>query len=131
MLTGPHIILGPKENTLGKLHRGRPNEALLEKTERKLKSPLRAPRMTEQPRRHGSSAGYILDPMAQDYRPGGACGSCGTIPRKSPRSPGPFLFVSHYTIWTHGHNPSSTSSNPWPPASSVQVDSITAACAFA
>ena len=76
------------------------NGALLKKTERKLKSPLGAHRITEQPRRHGSSARYIRDPMTQGYRPGGACRSCGTIPRKSSRSPGPFLVVSHYTIWT-------------------------------
>ena len=99
---------------------GRPNGALLEKTERKLKSPLGAPRITEQPRRHGNSARcnsarYIRDRMTQGYRPGGACRSCGTIPRKSSRSPGPFLVVSHYTIWTHGHNPSDTSCDPWPP----------------
>ena len=94
---------------------GRPNEDLLEKTERKLKSHLGAPRITEQPRRHGSSARYIRDPMTQGYRPGGACRSRGMIPRKSSRSPGPFLVVSHYTIWTYGHNPSNTSCDPWPP----------------
>ena len=90
-------------------------ELLLEKTERKLKSPLWAPRITEQPRRHGSSTRYIRDPMTQGYRPGGACRSCGMIPRKSSRSPGPFLVVSHYTIWTQCHNPSNTSCDPWPP----------------
>ena len=52
----------------------RANGALLEKTERKLKSPLGAPRITEQPRRHGSSARYIRDPMTQGYRPGGLVG---------------------------------------------------------
>ena len=46
---------------------------------------------------------------------GEACRPCGTIPRKSSRSPGPFLVVSHYTIWTHGHNPSNTSCDPCPP----------------
>ena len=40
----------------------------------------------------------IRDPMTQGYRAGGACRSCGTIPRKSSRSPGPFLVVSHYNI---------------------------------
>ena len=40
---------------------GRPNGALLKKTERKLKSPLGAPRITEQPRHHGSSVRYIRD----------------------------------------------------------------------
>ena len=74
--------------------------ALLKKTERKLKSPLGAHRITEQPRHHGSSARYIRDPTTQGYRAGGACRSCGTIPGKSSRSPGPFLVVSHYTIWT-------------------------------
>ena len=79
---------------------GRPNGDLLKNTERKLKSSLGAPRITEQPRRHSTSARYIRDPMTQGYRPGGACRSCGTIPRKSSRSPGPFLVVSHYTICT-------------------------------
>ena len=94
---------------------GRANGALLEKTERKQKSPLGGPRMTEQPRCHGSFARYIRDPMTQGYRHGGACRSCGTIPRKSSRRPGPFLVVSHYTIWTHEQNPSNTSCDPWPP----------------
>ena len=93
---------------------GRSNGALFEKTERNLKSPLRAPRITEQPQRHGSSARYIRDPMTQGYRPGGACRSCGTIRRKSSRSPGPLLVVPHYTFWTHGHNPLNTSCDPWP-----------------
>ena len=76
---------------------GRPNGTLLEKTERKLKSPLGAARITEQPRRHGSSSSrYMRDPMTQGYWPGGACRSCAAIPRKSSRSPGPFLVVSHY-----------------------------------
>ena len=111
---------------------GRPNGALLKRTERKLKSPLGAHRITEQPRRHGSSARYIRDPMTQGYRPGGACRSCGTIPRKSSRSPGPFLVVSHYyTIWT------TVITLQIPPvtyasrASSVQVRCPIAACAFA
>ena len=119
----------------------------IEKTERQLESPLGAPRITEQPRRHGSSERYTRDPVTQGYRPGGlvghvaryegnrlgaqdrsslfltilfgrtvialqtppvtrgACRSCGTIPRKSSRSPGPFLIVSRYTIRTHGHSP--------------------------
>ena len=53
--------------------------------------------------------------MTQGYWPGGGYRSCGTIPSKSCRSPGPFLVVSHYTIWMHGYNPSSTSCDPWPP----------------
>ena len=53
--------------------------------------------------------------MTQGYRPGGACRSCGTVPRKSSRSPGPFLVISHYTIWTNGHNPPTISCEPWPP----------------
>ena len=97
---------------------GRPNGGLLEETERKLQSPLGAPRITEQPRRHDSFARYIYDPMTQGYSPGGGCRSCGTVPRKLPRSPGPFLVVSSYTIWTHGHNPSHTSCDSWP---SVQL----------
>ena len=94
---------------------GRPNGALLKKTERKLKSPLGAHRITEQPQRHGSSARYIRDPMTQGYRPGGACRSCGTIPRKSSRSPGPFLVVSHLYYLDHSHNPSNTSCGLCPP----------------
>ena len=95
-----------------------------------MKSPLGAPWITEQLLRHGSSARYVRDPMTQSYRLGGACRSCGTIPRKSSRSPGPFLVVSHYTgrtvitlrtpPVTHG-----------PQASSVQVDSPTVGCGFA
>ena len=111
-LTGPHAF-GPKYVYIG--HKilmkqpydcryqpmgARPNGALFKKTERKLKSPTGAPRITEQPRRHGSSARYIRDPMTQGYRPRGACRSCGTIPRRSSRSPGSFLVVSHSTIWT-------------------------------
>ena len=57
--------------------------------------------------------------MTQGYRPEGACRSCGTIPRKSSRSPGPFLVVSHYSIWMHGHNPSNTSRDTWPPGQLV------------
>ena len=87
---------------------GRSNRALLEKIERELKSPFGAPWITEQPRRHNSSARYMRDPVTQVYRPGRACRSCGTIRRKLSRSPGPFLVVSHCTIWTHGHNPSNT-----------------------
>ena len=94
---------------------GRPNGALLEQTERKLKSPFGAPRITEQPWRHGSSARDIRDPMTQGYRPGRGCRSCGTIPKRLSRSPEPFLVVSHYTNWTHGHNPSNTSCDPRPP----------------
>ena len=94
---------------------GRSNGALLEKTERKLKSPFGAPRITEPPRRHGISARYIGDPMTQGYRPVGGCTSCGTITRKPSQSPRPFLVVSHYTIRTHGHNPSNTSCDPCPP----------------
>ena len=110
---------------------GRPNGALLKKTERKLKSPLGAHRITEQPRRHGSSARYIRDPMTQGYQPGGACRSCGTIPRKSSRSPGPFLVVSHYTIWTTVITLQIPPVTYAPRPSSVQVGCHIAGCAFA
>ena len=43
---------------------------LIDETERKLESPLGAPLITEQPRRHGSSARYIHGPMTQGCRPG-------------------------------------------------------------
>ena len=106
-------------------------EALLEKTERKVKSPRGAPRITEQPWRHGSSAKYIRDPMTKGYPPGGICRSCGTVSRKSSRSPGPFLVVSHYTIWTTVITLQRSPVTHGPRASSVQVDCPIAACAFA
>ena len=39
-----------------------------------------------------------LDTFRCFVRSGGGCKSCGTVPRKSPRSLGPFLVVSSYTI---------------------------------
>ena len=98
-----------------------------------LKSPLGSSRITEQPRRHGSSARYMRDPMTQGYWPWGACRSCGTIPRKLSRSPGPFLVVSHYSIWIQTtvvtlQIPPVTRG---PRASLVQVGCPIAACAFA
>ena len=103
--------------------------ALLEKTERKLKSPLGALRITEQPRRHGSSAGYIRDPMAQSYRCGGACRSCGTIPRKSSQSRSSLFLTIRFgrTVITLQARPVTHG----PRASAVQVDPTIAACAFA
>ena len=53
---------------------GGPNGALVEEKETKQEGPLGAPRITEQPRRHGSSARYIHDPTTQGYRPGGVVG---------------------------------------------------------
>ena len=102
-----------------------------EQTERKMKNSLVAPRIREQLRRHGSSARYIRDPMTQDYRPGGACRSCGAIPRKSSRSPGPFLVVSHYTIRTTVITLQIPTVTHCPRPRSVQVDCPFAACAFA
>ena len=34
--------------------------------------------------------------------------------RNAPRGPGPFLDISRYVIWTHGHNPPHTSYAQWP-----------------
>ena len=69
--------------------------------------------------------------MTQGYQPGGARRSCGTIPRKSSRSPGPFLVVSHIlfrrTVLTLQTPPVTHG----PRASSVEVDCPIAACAFA
>ena len=96
-----------------------------------MKSPLGEPRIMEQPRRHGSSARYIRDPMTQRYRPGGACRPCGPIPRKSPRSPRPFLVVSYNTIWTTVITLQTPPVTHGPQAGSVQVDCPIAACAFA
>ena len=74
-------------------------------TREKTRESLRAPRITEQSWHHGSETIYIHDPMTQGYPPGGHCRSCDTVSKKSPRGPEPFLVVSPYTIWTHGHNP--------------------------
>ena len=51
---------------------------------------------------------HICDPMTQGIGLGGACRSCGTIPRTVPRC------FSLYHL-DHGHNPSNTSCDPWPP----------------
>ena len=51
--------------------------------------------------------------MTQCYWPGG-CRKCGMATRKSPRSPGPFLVVSHHTILDARSNPLHTSCAPWP-----------------
>ena len=104
-----------------------------EETERKAESPLRAPRITEQPRRHGSSARYIHDSMTQGYRPGGRCRSCGTMPTKSPRSPGPF---SLFLVMPFGRTVITLQTLPpeahGPRASSVRVsamEGVMCACA--
>ena len=128
---GHKILMKKPHDCSYKLMGGRPNGALLKKTERKLKSSLGAHRITEQPRRHGSSARYIRDPMTQGYRPGGACRPCGTIPRKSSRKLAPFLLVSHYTIWTTVITLQIPPVTYAPQASSVQVRCPIAACAFA
>ena len=68
----------------------------------------------EQPRRHDSSAMYTVHIILRlRATASGDCKSCGKVPRKSPRSPGPFLVVSPYTIWMHGHNPPHTSCAPY------------------
>ena len=92
---------------------GRPNGASLEKTERKVESPLRPPRVAEQPRRHGSSARYVRDPMTQGYRPEGACRSYNTKEIVAePRTDRRCFSLYHLD---HGHNPSNTSCDPRPP----------------
>ena len=93
---------------------GNVNGVLLEKTGTKLKNPLEAPRITEQPRRHGSCARCVHDPMTQGYWPGGVVehvawrqGSrLGAQDRCSL-----FLIIPY---WTHGHDPLHTSCAPWP-----------------
>ena len=120
------ILMKPSHDCMG----GRPNGALLEKTERKLKSPLGAPRIAEQPRRHGSSVRYIRNSMTQGYRPGRAYRSCGTIPRKSSRNPGPSLFLSILfgrTVITLQTPPLTHG----PRTSSVQVNCTIAWCVLA
>ena len=67
---------------------------LFEETEGNLESPLGAPRITEQPRRRGSSARYVRDPMAQDYRPRVVVDHGAQDPKTAFSSPGTFLFLS-------------------------------------
>ena len=81
----------------------------------KLKSPLGAPRITEQPRRHGSSARYIRDPMAQGYRPGGLVDHLARYQgNRLGAQDRPSLFLTILfgrTVITL----SNTSRDPWPP----------------
>ena len=90
----------------------RSNRALLKETARKLESPLEASRITEQPRRHDSSARCVHDPMTQGFWPGGVVGHVDGD-KEVASEPGPFLVISRYTIWTHD-NPLHTSCAPWP-----------------
>ena len=92
------------------------------------RGPLRAPRITEQPRRQASSARFIHDPMTQGYRPGGGCTSCGTVPRKLLWSPGSFLVVSSQTILGHDHNPPHPPVAHGPRPSKVQVSAMQGRC---
>ena len=50
---------------------GRSNQTLLKEAAIKAGEPLGEPRIAEQPRRHGSSARCVRDPMTQAYWPGG------------------------------------------------------------
>ena len=110
---------------------GRPNGALLEKSERILKIPLGEPRITEQPRRHGSSARYIRDPMVEGY---GLEGLVGHVARYQRNRLGAqdrsslFLTVLFGRTVITLQTPSVTHG---PRASSVQVDYPNAGCAFA
>ena len=92
----------------------RPNDALLEKAERKLLSPRGAPRRTERPRRHASSARCVRDPMTPGYWCWGVVGHVawrqGSHLGAQDRS-SLFLVIPY---WTHGRNPSNTSYAPWP-----------------
>ena len=81
----------------------------------KLESPLGAPRITEQPRRHGSSARYVHDNITHKYRHGGVVGHVAWFQGSSlgaqDRS---WLFLvipfgrTAITLYTH------TSCVPWP-----------------
>ena len=80
----------------------RPNRALLEEIERKLESLLGAPLITEQPRRHGSFARYMHNPMTQGYcRGGGVVGHVARCQRSrlgtQDRSS---LFLYHSGAWS-------------------------------
>ena len=107
---------------------GRPDGAILDKTVRKLKSPLGAFRIMEQPRRHGSSARCVRDSVTQGYRPGEVVEHVAW--RQESRLGVPRCFSLYRTARTvitlytppvpHG-----------PRGSSVQVDSTIAVCACA
>ena len=94
-------------------------------------SPLRAPRMTEQPLRHGSSARCVRDPMTQGYWPGGAVGHVawrqGNRLGAQERAPLLLAIPIGRTIITLYTPPVPYGLR----ATSVQVDSIITACASA
>ena len=93
-------------------------------------SPLGAPRITEQPRHHGSSARYIRDPMTQGYRPGG--GGVSHVTRYQENRLGVQDRSSLFLTIPFGRTIITLQTPPVthdPRASSVQVDSIIAACA--
>ena len=82
LLTGPHAFW-PKRNYFGHKILMKPshdcsyqpmgvrsNQTLLKETAIKAGEPLGEPRITEQQRRHGSSARCVRDPMTQAYWPG-------------------------------------------------------------
>ena len=104
---------------------------LLSGKQRKLQSPLGAPRITEQPRSQASSERYIHDPMTQGYRPGGwgvghvaRCqGSCfGAQDRSSL-----FLVIPFWrTIITLPHPPVTHG----PRSSKVQVSAMQGTCIY-
>ena len=78
----------------------------------KLLSTLGAPRITEQSRRHGSSARCVRDPMTQGYWPGGVVVTWRQGSRLGAQDRSSSFLVVPY--WTHGgHNPPNTSCAPW------------------
>ena len=66
---GHKILMKSSHDCSSKPEGERPNGVLLEETGRNLESPLGAPRATEQPRRPGTSARCVYDPITQGYRP--------------------------------------------------------------
>ena len=110
---------------------GRPNGALLKKTERKLKSPFEGPRIMEQPRRHGSSARYIRDPMTRAIGRGGLVGH---VARYQGNRLGAQNRSSLFLTILFGRTVKTLQTPPathGPGTSSVQVDCPIAGCAFA
>ena len=93
-----------------------------------MESPLGAPRITEQPRRHGSSARYVHDHMAQGYRLRAVVVNGAQVPKTVFSSPGTILVISlRVAVITLRAPPAPHGS----PAGSVHETEISGTCAYA
>ena len=98
----------------------RPNRALLEETGRNVESPLGEPRVTEQPRRPGSPARYVHDPITQGCLP-------KAVVDHGPQCPRTFFVISFgFAVITLKAPPSPYGFR----AGSVQGTKISGTCAY-